>query len=310
MTKYLPKRIKDIIEDDVFIFKFSTAIKFTLVSLLFAVIAIMLTYLLLRIDLILFESMGFSLGTFEEEAYFDFVFQNLWNVLPLIFLVFIIIFISGYYIAIIMMRPFKAIGDHCEERLNEQTRFYQADFFSDLKLLTSFSTFFFSKIDEAKAKGELVPVTIPEDYTKIHKPIWERNFFINYLLLITIFSLLASLGILFLNNELRGQVSYLASSLAKNNLQAKFFLERQAEVESTAVYSLLALHVIVNILFGIHLYYKIASPSFAMFATLRSFLKGSYHNRVHLIGFYYLRNDCRKINKYLDYVQKELTRLK
>jgi hypothetical protein len=298
---------KKYLEDDELMFKLSTASKFTLISAVFALIAFTLTYLLLKIDLIFFESHGYALASISQDAYYEFVFQNLWDVFPFIILVFVIIFLSGYYIAIIMMRPFKVIGEHCEERMNNQTRFYQADFFSDLKLLTSFSSYFFSKIDEAKAKSKLTPVKIPDDYTKIHKPIIEKNFFFSYILLITIFGLLASVGIFFLNAEIRDQVITISNKLLRQSPQVKFFLDKQSEVESIAINGLLFLHVMINLIFGMHLYQKIASPSFAVFATLRSFLKGNYHNRIHLIGFYYLRNDCRKINKYLDQIQKDLT---
>jgi hypothetical protein len=300
-------RLRKYAENEELIFKHFTATKFTAISGLFALVAFTLTYILLKIDIIFFEVHGYSFQTITPDVYIDYVFKNLWDVFPLIILVFVLIYICGYYIAIVMMRPFKVIGDHCSERMNNETKFYQADFFSDLKLLTSFSAFFFGKIDEAKVKGHLGKVEIPEDFTNIHKPIYEKNFFVSYLLLVTMFSLLASLGILLLNNEIRDQVLELSSRLVRNSNQVKTFLDRQTEIESLAINALLLLHVIVNIIFGMHLYQKIASPAFAVFATLRSFLKGNFHNRIHLIGFYYLRNDCRKINKYLDQIQKELT---
>jgi len=305
--KLIIQRFKKYTDNDELMFKLSTALKFTLISAIFAFIAFSLSYLILRIDLVYFESYGLMTNAITAEAYFDYVFQSLWDLFPWIMLVFLIIFFGGYYIAIIMMRPFKVIGEHCEERMKQEKRFYQADFFSDLKLLTSFTSFFFEKIEEAKIKGKLTTVEIPEDFTKIHKPIIEKNFFLSYILLITIFGLLASVGILFLNNEIREQLFILANKMTSHKAQVRFFLERQAEVETLAIYGLLILHLTVNFIFGMHLYHKIASPSFAVFATLRSFLKGNYHNRIHLIGFYYLRSDCRKINKYLDYVQKELT---
>lgn len=303
----LKSRIKSYTDNEELVFKLSTATKFTFISSLFAMIGFTLTYLLLRLDIIFFESHGYALKAISSDVYIDYVFQNLWDVFPFIVFVFILIFCCGYYIANVMMRPFKMIGKHCEERMKNETRFYQVDFFSDLKLLTSFSTFFFSKIDEARVKGKLDKVEIPPDFTNIHKPIYEKNFFLSYLLLVTMFGLLASLGILLLNNEISEQVTVISSKLVRENAQVKYFLTKQADIESLAIYSLLILHMIVNFLFGLHLYQKIASPAFAVFATLRSFLKGNYHNRIHLIGFYYLRNDCRKINKYLDLIQKDLT---
>lgn len=300
-------RLKAILNDDEKMFKLETGFKFALISMVFILMAVGFTYIILKIDLIFLESHGYALEEMFHEAFYEFVLGNIIDQLPLVFIFFIIIFFSGYYIANIMMRPFKLIAKHCEEHLNSETRFYDPDYLSDLKLLTSFSSYFFAKIDEAKIKGKLDKIEIPEDYTKIHKPIIEKNFFFNYSLLIIIFALLASLGIYSLNNDTREKVIHFSNKIAKNNNQVKQFLERQEEVESKVITGLLTIHMFINIMFGIHLYSKISSPAFAIFATMRSFLKGNYHNRVHLIGFYYLRDDCRKINKYLDYVQKNLT---
>lgn len=295
------------LNNDELMFKLSIGMKFTLLSGLFALIVTCFTYIILKIDLLFFEVHGYVMDSVYQDTFYEFVFSNIVDLLPWIFVFFIILFISGFYIGTIMMRPFKLIGKHCDERLNDQNRFYEPDYLSDLKLLTSFSSFFFARVDEAKVKGKLEIVNIPTDFTNIHKPILEKNFFINYAFLIVIFALLASLGIFFLNNEVKDKVMIFATKVARNNIQVKSFIERQEDVESKAIMGLLITHMTINILFGIHLYNKIASPAFAVFATLRSFLKGNYHNRIHLIGFYYLRNDCRKINKYLDHVQKTLT---
>ena len=55
-----------------------------------------------------------------------------------------------------MIRPFKSIGKYCEDKMNDKKNYYEPDFFSDLKLLTSFSVYFFSKIDQATIKGKLM----------------------------------------------------------------------------------------------------------------------------------------------------------
>jgi p-aminobenzoyl-glutamate transporter AbgT len=179
-------------------------------------------------------------------------------------------------------------------------------------MTTSFSVFFFAKIDEAKLRGRLEKIEVPQDFTKIHKPVFEKNFFFNYLFIIIIFALLASVGIFVLNNSVREQIfilsqKFLSNKGAGNSNEIRFFIEEQFSVADIAVYFFSLFHVATYCLLGVHLYGKVSSPAFAIFATMRSFLKGNYHSRVHLIGHYYLREDCRKINKYLDHIEKSLT---
>jgi hypothetical protein len=295
-------------QDEEFVFKISTGLKFVAISLAFMFSVLLFTYLLLRIDLIYFMSHGFPGAVEFQDVFYTFVYSSLWDEVPVLIGSIIFVFWVGYYLASIMIRPFKVIGKYCEDRVTNLNPYYSPDYISDLKLLTSFSVFFFSKIDEAKIAGKLEKIEVPDDFTRIHKPVFEKNFFLNYFFIIIIFALLTSLGIFVLNNVIREQIFIFTSKFfpvkMPGNIEIRFFMEEQFSVANIAVYFFITLHVLVYCLFGVHLYSKVSGPAFAVFATMRSFLKGNYHNRVHLIGYSYLRDDCRKINKYLDHVQK------
>lgn len=301
--------------DEEFMFKLSTGLKFVFISLGFTFSVLLFTYLLMKIDLIYFVAHGYPGAVEFKEAFYDFVYSSIVDETPYMILAIIFIFCLGFRLSSIMIRPFKVIGKYCEERLSDnKTNYYSPDYFSDLKLLTSFSVFFFSHIDEAKSRGKLEKIEVPHDYTRIHKPVFEKNFFFNYLFIIIIFALLASVGIFIINNVIREQIFQLSQKFLNGGALAvgsgkgiRYFIEEQFSVANIAVYFFIVMHILTYCLLGVHLYGKISNPAFAIFATMRSFLKGNYHNRVHLIGHYYLRDDCRKINKYLDYIQKNLT---
>lgn len=307
--------LKDVIlnryEDDEFMFKLGIGFKFLTISMCFMLSVLLFSYLLIKINLIYFVAHGYPGASEFQEAFYDFVYSSLIDEVPYVVVAMTFIFFLGFYLSSIMIRPFKVIGKYCEERLSNTTHYYSPDYFSDLKLLTSFSVFFFSKIDEAKNRGKLEKVDVPLDYTRIHRPVFEKNFFFNYLFIIAIFALLTSVGIFVLNNIVREQMFILSQKFLTTNMIGnkglRFFVEEQFSVANIAVYFFIFLHISMYCLFGIHLYGKVSGPAFAVFATMRSFLKGNYHNRVHLIGFSYLRDDCRRINKYLDQVQKTLT---
>ena len=56
----------------------------------------------------------------------------------------------------------------------------------------------------------------------------------------------------------------------------------------------------------IHLYQKVSGAAFGFFSTMRSFAKGNYNTRVHLIGYTHIRQHGRALNKYLDFIQKKI----
>lgn len=293
--------------DEEFMFKVGMGLKFLGVSVICTASVLLFTYLLIRIDLIFFVAHGFPGALDFKEAFVEFIYSSIYDEIIWIIMSGFFVFGLGYYLSSVMIRPFKVIGQYCEDKISDKKNYYTPDFFSDLKLLTSFSVFFFTKVDEAGIKGKLQQVEIPVHFTRIHKPNFERNFFFNYLFIIAIFALLSSLGIVALNLEFRDQVTDLARRFLANNKQATYFLDEQFIIADIAVYFFVSLHLFLYFLLGVHMYSKVATPAFAVFATMRSFLKGNHHNRIHLIGYYYLRGDCRKINKYLDHVQKNLT---
>jgi hypothetical protein len=304
------QKLKGHYNNDELMFKVSTGMKFVSISMFFFLLALTFTYIIVKIDLGYFNSKGFPGAVDFGDAFYEFVYESLNNTWPLLVFPLIVIFFVGYYVAIIMMRPFKVIARFCEERLTNQTMQYDPDLFSDLKLLTSFTSFFFARIDEAKIRGTFDKIEIPEGFTKIHKPVFEKNFFFNYFFLIIAFSLLASIGILMLNLEIHDQILILGKKIIKSagNQETILFLSSQIDVFKLINEVLISLHILIYCMFGIHLYGKVSTPAFAVFATMRSFLKGNSHNRIHLVGYSYLRDDCRKINKYLDHIQKTIVK--
>jgi len=307
--KKLANKVKNFFNDDEAMFKVGMGLKFLGVSFLCTLSVLLFIYLYIKVDLIFFLSNGYPGAIGFQEAFFDFIYSSLYEEFIFCIIYGIFIFCLGYYLSSVMIRPFKAIGQYCEGKLNDKKNYYEPDFFSDLKLLTSFSVYFFSKIDQATILGKMnaIKEDIPAHFTGIHKPNFEKNFFFNYFLIVAIFGLLSSLGIIILNMEIRDQIFELAHKFFPKNSQVTFFLEEQFKIARIGVNFFVLLHMLVYLMLGVHLYSKIAIPAFAVFATMRSFLKGNYHNRIHLIGFYYLRSDCRKINKYLDHIQKNLT---
>ena len=63
-------------------------------------------------------------------------------------------------------------------------------------------------------------------------------------------------------------------------------------------------NIFTYLIFFYYLYGKVSIPAFGIFATMRSFISGRYASRVHLIGYPYIRNYTRTLNKYLDDLEK------
>lgn len=291
---------------DEMLFKCLVGALFVFVSLFCLLSVIFFNYIAIRSSAIFLLQHSMDKTDVFFNDLISFISSGLLDESWVVFIIMILAFFVGYYLAYTMIRPFKLIAAYCQQKTNQKS-YQSSDFISNLKLLSQISYFFFAQIDLAYAKGKLKPVEIPENFTKIHRPKFEIGFFINYFLVVIIFAFISTSGIIYINSFIQEMVILLSKKFYLEGGPVNFYLDKQFEIMNFYLYFLVSTHVLVYILCGYYLYSKVATPAFAIFATMRSFMKGNYGNRIHLVGHSYLREDCRKINKYLEAIEKELT---
>jgi hypothetical protein len=299
--------VRKTLSDDEVKFRLITTTELALIPVLTIAILMMNLSIVLRLDFAYFEAHGLPQTGEFKDVFYDYILSNAVDILPYIGAFFIALIFMGLYLSKMLLRPFKVIGDYCENWVNGKKATYDPDFFSDLKLLTGFSEYFFTSVERADKEQGLKPQNIPQRYTRIHKPIFEYSFFIQNLLFILMTSICVAIAVNSLAVSVHDHLIILVEkNLRKSEIVNHFFLGKHEEIWRDITVMVVLFHIFANLLFAAHLYRKVAIPAFGIFATFRSFLKGNYKTRVHLIGHYYVREQSRKINKYLDTIEKKL----
>lgn len=290
--------------DDAAQYRFSVALRMVGNLLLTIVFCAFLLHLFIKINILYFEANGFPRLDVMREAFMDYVYgQASSHILFLVgFLLFY--FFLGIYIAELTMRPFRLVADHCQAMIDKKDVSYNPGFYSDLQLMTNFCDFFFNASKTMEMNKDLIPVSIPERYKNIHRPVFERSFYLHYSTFIMISSLITVTALFFIASDMYESVITLAVSYLKQKNLSDSFLVGQAELYTSAITIALIVHFFLAFLLTIRIHSQVATPAFAIFSTLRSYLKGQYHARVHLIGSYFLRPECRVLNQYLDYLEE------
>ncbi len=287
-------------------FRLFNALKITSIPIITFVILSVLLSLFIKMDIVFFKAHGYA--NFEQfnEVFVDYILSQLLEYCAIITAFFFATLCFGIYLSELLLRPFKVIGDYCEAYVEGKKTSYDPDFFSDLKLLTRFSEWFFNTVDISLQNGKLNPIEVPDKFTRIHKPVFETGFFIQFSLLVLMSSICTAVLFYEIIGGVHQQVVKMAIEILPNNHEIQYFLLNQTTILNDILIGGLILHAVCYFLMGINLYQKVSAPAFGIFATMRSFIKGRYDSRVHLIGFYYLRPQCRKLNKYLAEIQKSV----
>ena len=261
-----------------------------------------------RLNFYFFRAHGYAGIDNLGEAYFQHVLADSIDALPWILGFHIAIFFMGLYIGHLMLRPFKRIGDYCLKVVENPDTVYRNEEFSAYRLLTRFSEIFFEHLRDARRKNKLTTRDIPPQYTGIHKPVFDGPFIFHFSFFLVIVMIVSIIAIMGFATDIHENTTQLAIRMLKadSKVISTFFQDQTFLVEE--MWWLTAILVVsLHFVMGLHLYNQVSGAAFGIFATMRSFMKGNWQSRVHLVGYSYLRESTRAINKYLDWMQKNLT---
>ena len=261
-----------------------------------------------RLNYAFFEAQGFPVQ--DESLFFDYILKEVLENAPILFAFHIFLFFIGTYVGWLILRPFRVIGEYCDEVIENPNAVYKVDEFSNYKLLTRFSEFFFEFLREARRKGEMSSNSIPPQYSRIHKPLVDWVFLLHFGILLVIISICSSVFIIDNSSILFHDMTELAMKTLRDPVATGKYFNKQLFILDELVFMTITLTSIFYILLGLHLYGRVSGAAFGIFSTMRAFMKGNYFSRVHLVGYAYIRDYTRKLNKYLDYLENNLTKNK
>jgi hypothetical protein len=290
-------------EDSIFVLK--TALKVVGIGLFNLFFIFFIIFSLLKVNSIFFEAHGYSSAEQLRSAYYQFVLSASLEYLPWLLLFFILLFFAGLYVAYKLLRPFNGISNYCVKAIESDNVSYDIDSFSDFKLLTRFSEYFFSYVNLCRLEKKLIKHSIPPHYTKIHGPVFDQVYFFHFFLLISIICIFTLLVMNMITSEIYDGLVQLAIKTLKTKDQSiRQFLLGQAELFDMINWLSMLTTSFLYFLLSAHLYSLVSGAAFGVFATMRSFMKGNYSARVHLLGYTYVRPFTRNFNKFLDYLQR------
>jgi hypothetical protein len=284
-------------------FLLMTGIKITAISVFTFFCSFYFLLQVLRLNFVFFESKGYPKLEVLEQAWFEAVIGESLENLVYIFFFHIFLFFIGIYVGHIILRPFRKIGEYCQRVIDNPNIVYKVDDFSTYKLLTHFSEFFFEYLRESRKRGVILSNSIPPQYSGIHKPVLDRIFIFHFVFLLMIVSISSTVFIIEMINSIYSSMIGLALNTLKFDPSLTEFFLKQNFIYDQVVFITIGITIVLYILLGMHLYSLVSGAAFGIFATMRSFMKGNYFSRVHLIGYSYIREHTRVLNKYLDYIQ-------
>lgn len=285
----------------------AVGLKVSGISLGITLIVYWFLFQIMRLNHAFFKSHGFpEFG--EGSPFFDHVIQEAVENIPVLFAFHIFLFFIGVYVGWIILRPFRMMGEYCEEVLENPNAVYDVEQFSTYSLLTRFSEFFFEFLRESRKRNVISNNSIPPQYSKIHKPVFDRIFMLHFGILLVIISIASAVFIIENSSSVFESMVELATKTLSDQKGVSRYFSEQMFILDDIVGLTITLIAFSYVLLGLHLYAKVSGAAFGIFSTMRAFMKGNHSSRVHLVGFAHIREYTRKLNKYLDYIQNNISK--
>lgn len=282
----------------------AVGLKVTGISLAISCFVYWFLYQILKLNQAFFKSQGFP-NLLDESPFFGLVIQEALENLPLLLGFHFCLFFIGTYVGWLILRPFRAIGEYCEAVIENPNAIYRIEEFSTYNLLTRFAEFFFEYLRESRKRNEIISNSIPPQFSKIHKPVFDKIFMLHFGILLVIISISSAVFIIENSSMVYESMVELARSLPNQKIVSQFYIEQLYILDEIVDLTIFTI-AFSYIMLGFHLYGKVSGAAFGIFSTMRAFMKGNYSSRVHLVGFGYLREYTRKLNKYLEFIEKNL----
>lgn len=277
------------------------------ISFAITLIVYLFLFQIMRLNFAFFKAHGFP-EFHGDSPFFDHIIQEAIENIPILFAFHIFLFFIGSYVGWLVLKPFRIMGEYCEVVIENPNEVYRVEAFSTYGLLTRFSEFFFEYLRESRQKNILSIHSIPPQYSKIHKPVSDKIFMLHFGILLIIISICSSVFIIENSSKVFESMIELATKTLSNPQSVSRYFSEQMFILDDIVILTISLIVISYIVLGFHIYSKVSGAAFGIFSTMRSFMKGNHSNRVHLVGFSQVREYTRKLNKYLDWIQNNISK--
>ena len=307
ILKYPLPELKRVFKTEDSRFIVAVGLKVSGISLGITLIVYWFLFQIMRLNHAFFKSHGFpEFG--EGSPFFDHIIQEAVENIPVLFAFHIFLFFIGVYVGWIILRPFRKMGEYCEEALENPNAVYDVEQFSTYGLLTRFSEFFFEFLRESRKRNVISNNSIPPQYSKIHKPVFDKIFMLHFGILLVIISIASAVFIIENSSSVFESMVELATKTLSDQKGVSRYFSEQMFILDDIVGLTVTLITFSYILLGLHLYAKVSGAAFGIFSTMRAFMKGNHSSRVHLVGFAHIRDYTRKLNKYLDYIQSNISK--
>ena len=233
---------------------------------------------------IFFKSTGIPANEQMREAFTDYLVGANIDYITYTAVFFIALFIIGSYLSNLMLRSFRMVETFCIETAKDPSTEFHADIISGKKLVLEFSKVFFEFLNTSRKQNRIKPQEIEDKFEDINAPVIDQVFYLQYILIVLIITLLSSFGVYAFTSAINETLTEMAFHFLQSDgsQQLTIYFTSQMEILNSIRIISISIMVLLYILISKNLVNKVDGVSYHFFRVMREVLWGNYTARVRL----------------------------
>ena len=143
--------------------------------------------------------------------------------------------------------------------------------------------FFFRRIKQFRVEGEIADTSIPEQFVKVDRPVFDYVFYFQYLLFLFIITMITAIGLWVAADHIYVSITNLAlASLNADKSSLMIFLNSMRFVVQSIMVISISLIVFLYFLICNNISTQLNGVTFAFFRIMKQVMSGDLSNRIKL----------------------------
>ena len=288
-------------------FRLKAAYQVLLIPCVALIFSSFMIWIFMSMNHIYLESNGLVVHDSVREAFFDSVLSSALGVVPYAVGIGAGIFLVGYYIGGLLLRPFLELSYNCAEVLDDPDYEIEKSVFSRFNIMSNFSRFFFKEIKKYRQEKSITASKVRKKFRNISGPVFDKSFFLEYSFFMFLLSCFSILALYMGTIEIHARIVDISiGMMPKANGGLEHFLNAQKEL-LTSIQIIVSIFIInAYAILGKNLMKEMNGVTFAFFKGMREYVSHDFSSRISLRFKDPAQDSAKYVNKFLDLIEEEI----
>jgi len=283
----------------------STATKLTLVPTISFGIVFYSLWTIMEMNFNFFVANGFASGDLFKEAFYDQIFGDISEFIPILMSIIAGVFMVGLFVSWLVLRSFDHIEKFTYDSFDQEDMDFSVDGLNKNKVINQVSRIFFKYLQICKVENKRPRFRLSKKLQNLNSPPVDRVFFLQYGLIVFALCVITSGTLFAFTNEIYQQIVNGGIEVLPSDKNITAFLGSQKDILFNIYFIAISINVAMYILISKNIIKNVDGVSFGFSRDMLRVINGEHSARLRPRFADPGKGLANIINEYLDEIFHE-----